>query len=206
MTTTTDEQNQTAIIEYWLGDAQRDPECMAARGQLWYAGDVKVDEEIKRKFGELYELACEERITHWGTRSHGSLALVILLDQFSRNFHRGSSKAFAQDQLARAIAKRAISTQQNLELSIIGQLFLIHPLHHSENLVDQEQAVAYVEQLHSGASPEWRKPIQGFLNYCVEHRDVVRRFKRFPHRNAVLSRESTAEEIAYLENAPRYGQ
>lgn len=179
---------------------------MSQRGKFWYSGGTPIDNDIKKKFGGLHQAACEERLTHWGTTSKGSLALVILLDQFSRNIHRGTRGAFEQDPLARAIAKRALRNEQDLELSVPERLFLIHPLHHSENLVDQEQAVAYVQALYDDVPESWREHIKGSLDYFVGHHDVVRRFKRFPHRNEVLGRQSTDEEMSYLENAPRHGQ
>ena len=202
----TDEQRQSAILDFWFGSGDCDPASMSQRGKFWYSGGTSIDEEIKERFGALHKAACDERLTHWGTRSKGSLALVILLDQFSRNIHRGTRDAFEQDPLARAIAKRALRNEQDLELSIPERLFLIHPLHHSENLVDQEQAVAYVHALYANVPEPWREQVKGSLDYFVGHHDVVRRFRRFPHRNEVLGRESTDEEISYLANASRFGQ
>ncbi|WP_338089144.1 DUF924 family protein [Nannocystis pusilla] len=125
----------------------------------------------------------------WGAAPRGALALVILLDQFPRNMFRGTPEAFASDAKAREVANAALDAGHEHALTQEERLFLYLPLEHSEELADQERCVELMRALDE--TPMW-------LDYAVRHRDVIARFGRFPHRNAVLGRESTAEECEFL--------
>jgi uncharacterized protein (DUF924 family) len=125
----------------------------------------------------------------WKDVALPNLALVITLDQFSRQLHRGEAKAFAQDVHALKAAKHAIDEGFDRDMSAVQRLFLYLPFEHSESLADQDRSIGLIEPL---GNAEWTR-------YAREHRDVIARFGRFPHRNATLGRESTPEELAYLE-------
>ncbi len=195
------------INEFWIGEAAYDAQASKTRTKLWYMSTPADDEALRARFGSTLELAAAGELDNWQSTAAGSLALVILLDQFSRNLHRGTAGAFANDPRAQKVTHAAIANGQHLTLSYIGRTFLYHPFHHSEAIEDQDACVALYQALLAAAEPAWHEQLQDFLDYSIEHREVIRQFGRFPHRNEVLGRESTAEEQAYLAGgASRYGQ
>jgi uncharacterized protein (DUF924 family) len=154
----------------------------------WFTRDDAFDAEIREKFLATYEAASVGKLDHWGATAEGALALVIVLDQFPRNMFRGSARTFAADPRARAAANTALKRGYDQDVPDADRGFLFLPFMHSEDLADQERCVA----LYRAASDE-------NLKYAEEHRDIIRRFGRFPHRNALLGRESTVEEQAFLD-------
>jgi uncharacterized protein (DUF924 family) len=154
----------------------------------WFAKDDAFDAEIRGKFLGLYEAAAAGQLDHWSATAEGALALVIVLDQFPRNMFRGSARTFAADARARAAANIALKRGYDQDLPEADRGFLFLPFMHSEDLADQQRCVA----LYRAAGHE-------NLTYAEQHRDIIRRFGRFPHRNAVLGRETTPEEQAFLD-------
>lgn len=194
------------IVDFWLRDAVSDPAAAKARTKVWYGGKSTVDRQIRDQFGETLTLAEKSKLDEWRDSSEGTLALVILLDQFSRNLYRRTGDAFRNDNKALKIAKSAVEQGLDRELSWIGRVFLYHPFHHAESLEAQDQGVELFEEVYREAPPEWAKLLYTFVDYARGHRDIVRRFGRFPHRNQALERANTIEEDEYLETAKRYGQ
>ena len=188
----------TEIIEYWLGSEPDNLVSVAQASNRWYRADADLDAEIRHRFGSAIEQARRGAFRDWERTPDGALALVILLDQFSRNAFRGAPDAFAGDDAARAVAGRAIKRGFDRLLACPGRAFLYHPFEHSEDPGDQERSVRLFEALHADASPTWREFAAGFVPYAHSHRDVIGRFGRFPHRNAILGRTSTPEEEAHL--------
>ena len=191
------------INDYWFG-SELSPAAINEQVKHWYSADL--DDEIRTLFGTDVEAALGERLLHWSEIAAGSLALVVLLDQFTRNIYRKSAQAFAGDPLARAISLRAIASEQLTELRVPEQVLLIHPLHHSEDQRDHAQVLALLKLLKNDAASVWHEFLDETLMWFREHSEVVRRFGRFPHRNDVLRRTSTEEELAYLADAKTYGQ
>ena len=206
MTLKSDTVEQDRILKYWFGNDQDDPDSVKQKQKIWYSGGEEIDKEIKENFGEIYERAANETLLHWADASEGSLALVILLDQFSRNLFRNTSSAFAQDPMARAVAKRAFNLGLDRELSVPGRIFLLHPFHHSEELVDQlfgrDRLRDLIAEGHSG----WNDMLDSSVEWFNHHLDIVARFSRFPHRNAQLGRQSTKAEEEFLEGASGSGK
>lgn len=200
------QQTPQDIIDYWIGDAAFDPTATKGLNKIWYGADPEIDAEITSRFGETLKSIEFGRLLEWGEDASGALALVIVLDQFTRNIYRGKREAFAQDALARAIAVRAIDRGLERTLSIPGRVFLYHPFEHSESVADQDRSVALFAALVDEVPDEWKEFVSGFTGYAHRHRDLIVQFGRFPHRNEVLGRESTDEEKAYLENGSRFGQ
>ncbi|HKI73398.1 MAG TPA: DUF924 family protein [Pseudomonadales bacterium] len=195
------------IIEFWIGPAATDPEESSARARLWYQSTPESDEDLRHRFGDLLNQAEQGELEHWRETANGTLALVILMDQFSRNLYRGTAQAFSNDDHVAAVAEQAVDTGLDQQMSWIGRAFLYHPFEHSERIDRQERSVELFSKLVEDAPGDWKKHLEGFAEYAAEHRNVVKQFGRFPHRNAVLGRESTPEEIAYLDSgARRYGQ
>jgi uncharacterized protein (DUF924 family) len=152
----------------------------------WFKTDAAFDAEFRARFLDLHEAAARGALDRWGATAEGALALVLLLDQFPRNCFRDSPRTFATDARARAVADRAIAAGHDRAVSDALALFFYLPLMHSEHLADQDRSVALCSRL-------------GDAKHAKKHREIVVRFGRFPHRNAVLGRESTPEEREHLE-------
>ena len=194
------------VIAYWLGDTESDPAAAHARNRFWYRATIQIDCAIKDRFEDLHASIRNGRLLHWGEGAEGALAVVIVLDQFSRNMFRGQREAFGQDSLARAITVRALDREFDDQLSVPGKVFLCHPFTHSESPIDQDRAVNTYALMVDRVSDDWKPFVQSFVNHAKGHRDLIQRFGRFPHRNAAMLRQSTTEEESYLRSAPRYGQ
>jgi uncharacterized protein (DUF924 family) len=155
----------------------------------WFKKDESFDDEIRRRFLILHDAAAEGRLTDWETGAEGTLALLILLDQFPRNMFRGSARMFASDPMARAIAAGAIVRGFDAQVLTNMRGFFYLPFMHSENAADQARSVAFYKAIDDADGLKWAE----------EHADIIRRFGRFPHRNAVLGRVTTPEEQAFLD-------
>ena len=168
------------VLDFWFaGDA-------SAFRKVWFEKNAEFDAACSRFAGALRD-AKQGAYDHWTATPRGTLALIILLDQFSRNLHRGSPEAFAADAKALGIARAAIAHGFDQSLRPVERMFLYMPFEHSEDLADQEKGVRLFTPLGEEQ-----------VRHAVGHRDVIRRFGRFPHRNAVLGRISTPEELDYL--------
>ena len=203
-----DQELQDQIVEFWIGEdeVQRDPERLSEFSKRWYNSDEAFDNQIREKFGDLVAKAGLEQLLHWCVEPQGALAHVLLLDQFTRNIYRGTAEAYSFDVLARAIALRAYKRRLDEKLSVIGRVFLYHPFHHSELLADQEFSCRLIQELIDEAPLEWQDLLQSSQTYAESHCETIRQFSRFPHRNNVLGRKSTPEEIDFLKNTSRFGQ
>ncbi len=154
----------------------------------WYAKDDAFDADIREKFLATYEAAAAGKLADWEGNADGALALVVVLDQFPRNIFRGQAQCFATDAAARAVANRALKRGYDLDVPVDQRGFFFLPFMHSEDITDQNRCVAL-----------YREAGDGDLKYALEHQEIVRRFGRFPHRNAALGRATTPEEQAYLD-------
>ncbi len=187
------------ILQYWFGAGSEPWQAESGKSMLWFRGGPAVDAEIARRFGEDLAAAGRGERDAWAATPRGLLALIIVLDQFSRNVFRGSAAAFAQDARAQQWAQHALERGDDRVVRPIERLFLILPFEHAENLAMQERSVALTQQLVDEAPPAQRDMAEGFLRYAIQHRDVIARFGRFPHRNRALGRPTTESEEAYLE-------
>jgi uncharacterized protein (DUF924 family) len=155
----------------------------------WFEHDQAFDAAIRERFATSYEDAAAGRLGAWENSPEGALALVIVLDQFPRNMFRGSARSFAADPLARATAERAIARGFDQQTAMPERVFFYLPSEHSEALADQERAVALIAATGDADQLKWAEL----------HADIIRRFGRFPHRNAVLGRTTTPDEQAFLD-------
>lgn len=167
------------IVDYWR--------AVGPKG--WFTKNPAVDDEIRRRFLGIHEAAAAGRLAAWEADPQGALALLILLDQFPRNMFRGDARTFATDAAAREIARRAILNGFDGAIPDMRTFFYL-PFMHSEDLADQERAIALYKAAGDGDSLKWAE----------RHADIIRRFGRFPHRNAVLGRTTTPEEQAFLDS------
>jgi uncharacterized protein (DUF924 family) len=178
------------ILDFWFADG---PDTFR---QAWFQRDDGFDTEIRRRFSALVVPAREGALDDWAATPEGALALFLVLDQFPRNLFRGSPEAFASDAHALRLARRlVIGGRMDLALPPTQRVFLYLPFEHAEELAAQDQSVALFEGLRD--HPAHAQP-NGTIDYAWRHRAVIARFGRFPHRNAVLGRESTPAELTYL--------
>ena len=186
------------IIAFWLGPAPADFHEASLASRRWYAADDQLDRDIRRKFGDAIARARAGALVDWRETAHGALALVILLDQFTRNAYRGTAAAFSGDAMAREVVAHALNEGLDRTLPILGRALVYHPFEHSEDLKDQQRSVALFSALAAESPSEWREYLDSFLRYARAHLEVIERFGRFPHRNAALGRESTPAEREWL--------
>ncbi|GAP98557.1 DUF924 family protein [Leptolyngbya sp. NIES-2104] len=178
--------NATEVLSFWFGDKLE-------MRKVWFVKNSDFDTEVRSRFLPLYEQAASDQFDGWIDSPESCLALIIVLDQFPRNMFRGTPRSFATDSKALKIAKRAIAQKFDQQVPPIQRFFFYLPLEHSENLDDQNESVRLYEQFRD--SPELKET----YDYAIRHRDVIERFERFPHRNQILDRPSTPEEIEFLK-------
>ena len=196
-----------AIVSFWLGDALNSPEAADARRDWWYRGGPGVDAQIGERFGDLVEQACAGGLAHWQDSSDGALALIVLLDQFTRNMYRHTARAYAGDTHGMQIVNRVIENGLDQELHAVARIWLYHPFHHAESVHEQDRGIALLQDLLVQSEGSWHGYIKRSISGWTRHRDIVAKFGRFPHRNSVLGRESTAAEKDFLgSNSESFGQ
>jgi uncharacterized protein (DUF924 family) len=171
--------NPEVVLNFWF-----DPEVEP----FWFKKNLDFDQTIKQRFLNIYQQAIAGALNHWRNNARGTLALVIVLDQFPRNMFRNTPQAFATDHQAAELTKYALKNNYEKILSTEEQAFLYMPLMHSESQTDQGQCVKLFTQLGK----------EDNLKFALKHQEVINRFGRFPHRNQILSRESTAVEQEFL--------
>ncbi len=172
-------QSALDCLEFWFAP-ENEP--------YWFKKSVDFDQRVAETLGALADAAAQGSLDSWQETPEGSLALVLLLDQAPRNLHRDSGEAYAQDVMARGVARHALHRGQDLAVTADQRLFLYLPFEHSEDLADQYLSVALFGAL----------PNQDLVTWAIAHLELIERYGRFPHRNAVLGRRSTPEEETYL--------
>lgn len=182
------------ILNFWFDDPATANSAYGKERRVWFYKDPAFDQRIRDQFMDVYKQARQGIYTEWMQTHRGALALIVLLDQFSRNMFRGTPRSFEADTQALSVAQSAIAHGYDRALMPVERIFLYLPFEHSENLEHQDQAVALFEALIEIA-PE----LLSSLQYAYRHRDVIARFGRFPHRNGILGRTSTPAEIAFLK-------
>jgi uncharacterized protein (DUF924 family) len=194
------------VLDFWFADGLERGWPSQNMSGLWFRADRSVDQGIEEQFGHLVEAALYSELVDWEARPESRLALILLLDQFTRNIYRGSGQAFAGDHRAVTLVLEGLARGMDRELPWVGRVFFLMPLMHAEDEDLQQRSVQEFESLQAQAPTELAEKIAGNVVFAREHRDIVLRFGRFPHRNRVLGRESTAAEEVFLETGPRYGQ
>lgn len=171
--------NYQTVLDFWFKEIQPGS---------WWVKDISLDSEITNKFMEVHKAARQCELAYWRETPHGRLAEIIILDQFSRNMYRDTAQAFAHDSIALALAQEAITAGADKALNPVEKSFLYMPFMHSESLVIHEEAVLLY--LANG--------IANNVDFELKHKEIIECFGRYPHRNSILNRQSTAEEIEFL--------
>jgi uncharacterized protein (DUF924 family) len=174
------------ILQFWFSDRAR---------PLWFEKDTVFDEDIRARFGPMVHEAQLGAFEDWRASADGTLALLLLLDQFARNLHRGQAKAYLGDARAREIADEAIARGFDKRFPFPDRNFFYLPFEHCETLANQDRYIALLE----GCVREFGEVAAEYLDYGHRHRNIIERFGRFPHRNAALGRETTEEEAEFLK-------
>jgi uncharacterized protein (DUF924 family) len=187
------------ILDHWFGADPDDPTTAERQAALWWGRSEAGDRELAERFGATHEAAASGELDAWAQNPEGRVALVVVLDQLSRNLHRGSPRAFAQDPAAQRLVLEAIERGEDRTRPFFHRVFLYLPLEHSERLVHQDRCCRLFERLRDECAEPLQKPARAYLGFAYQHRDIVARFGRFPHRNATLGRPSSAEELRFLE-------
>jgi len=195
------------VLDFWYSDADLDSPTLDSRMDRWFGSDASLDSEILERFGDLVQCASEGQLDAWAETPEGRLALIILLDQFRRNIFRGQPEAFEHDREALKLCVEGTMAGVHKELSAEQRIFFFMPLQHAESLQIQEKSVNIYNALAQSVSGTLRETFATCAHFAELHRDIIAEFGRFPHRNAILGRENTTDEAAYLSgSAPSFGQ
>lgn len=190
------------ILDYWFGpfDGRTNSVTVANhQSALWWSGQARYDVEIQERFSDVRLEAIEGALDDWLHQARSRLALIILVDQFSRNIFRGTHKSFAFDYLARRWCDDGIAAGHDLELTAIERVFFYLPLEHSEFIEDQKNSIEQFEALKKAVPEEEQGLYDGYLEFAQRHHDIITRFNRFPHRNEIFLRPSTNDELRFLQ-------
>jgi uncharacterized protein (DUF924 family) len=201
------------VLDYWFGADPLAPGEIANRIRLWFGGDdppeirALRDEDMAMRFSVLAREAAAGELDAWAASPHRLLALILLLDQIPRNIYRGTTRAFATDDKALALAYEGMKTGADAGLTPIQRVFLYMPLQHCESPDVQEESVAAFRRLAAESLPQHRAVFDGCLHFAELHQRIVNRFGRFPHRNRVLGRRNSEAEASFLASeAETFGQ
>ena len=192
--------NPQKVIDFWFGKLT-DGFSDAAHRTRWYAFDEAFDRLIEDQYSSALRAARGGELNSWLDDPHGQLAFIVLTDQFSRQIHRGTAQAFATDALALSAAREGITRGTDRELEFNHRAFFYMPFEHSEVLLDQHTGVGLFAQLRDETPPPHRQHSGVSLRHAQQHREIIQRFGRFPHRNALLDRTSTEAEVDFLAQA-----
>jgi len=196
-----------AVLDFWFGRPNRSPSQLAARMSFWFATDAPADlialrdQDLERRFATLLAHAQAGQLDAWADSPRRRLALILLFDQFPRNVYRGTPRAFATDERALSLALDGMQRAADAALGPLERVFFYMPLQHAEYLAAQEESLTAYRRLAAEAPSELQRVITACLKFAERHHELVCRFGRFPHRNAILGRDSTPEEEAFLNEA-----
>ena len=201
-----------SVREFWFGRLPLSADALNRRMPFWFGGPPSEfgrlrDEHIRERFGELLEQAASGALASWADGPRRRLSLILLLDQFPRNMFRGSARAFAYDAQALALTLSGMQSAADAALDVVERMFFYMPLQHAESREVQDESVAAYRRLFTEAPQELREPFAGASRSAQNHRAIIERFGRFPHRNGVLGRENTAAEQEWLrKRGASFGQ
>ena len=191
------------ICSFWFGELDADGRVIVEAQQRWFKKDPQFDSMVRQRFLATYNAAVEGALESWRHEPRGALALILVLDQFSRNMFRGEAQMYSGDDIALSAAKQGLAAGLDAEMGVAERTFFRMPMMHSEALADQDACVASFEGLASEYRNSGRddpaEEVERTLKYALAHRDIVAKWGRFPHRNAILGRTSTPDELAFLD-------
>ena len=188
------------ILQFWFGDYKDFNHYPVDKANTWFQKSTDFDESINKKFGPLVDQAKNSELLDWTTETpYTCLAYILLLDQFTRNIYRNQPQAFAHDELARTAANGAITKGFDKQLPLVCRVFMYLPFEHSEDKNDHPKCIELFQSIIEVAPEDQKERYKGYLSFAQQHKDIIDRFGRYPHRNKILNRVSTTEEIEFLE-------
>lgn len=188
------------VLDFWFGACAADGALDPAKRRMWFSDGRNYDADLRKRFGKLHRRAARGELdAEWAATPRGRIALIVVLDQFSRHIHRGTATAFAQDPAAQRLALAGLEQGADRALIPAQRAFCYLPFEHAEDLELQRLSTRSFERLAKEVAPSWRKEYTSFADYAGHHRDIIERFGRFPHRNRILGRPSTPEEVEFLK-------
>jgi uncharacterized protein (DUF924 family) len=190
--------NSESILDFWFGTNLDDAVVAKEQAELWWSKNRETDEKMPRRFEESVRAATAGELNEWRATARGRLALIILTDQFPRNIYRDTARAFSCDSKALTWCLEGLHSRSDRELRPIERVFFYLPLEHAESREHQAKSVECFTELVASVPMEQRSTFEEYLDFAMRHRDIIDRFGRFPHRNNILGRQSTAEELAFL--------
>ena len=195
------------ILAFWFKEQELSAPQIDRRMDIWFGEDQAFDHEIQEEFAADVDKASAGKLDHWAHESRGRLALILLLDQFRRNIHRGTAQAYEKDKIALKLCVEGAMEKKDKGLTPIQRAFFYMPLQHTESRKVQSKSVALYNKLAEAVSPTYQETFLTIAQFAELHRDIVERFGRFPHRNEVMGRDNTPEENEYLSgDSPDFGQ
>ena len=200
--------NSQALLQFWFDGDPGVYQTYEERLPFWFRGPQSFDQEIQARFESWLPLADSGELSNWEQQPRGALALIILQDQFPRNIYRGTEKAFAFDANALRTATNVVDSGMDRELEVLERVFAYLPFEHSEDIEIQKLSVRkFTELQQSFGDGDFREATANSLEYAQMHYDIIKLFGRFPHRNDILGRESTARELEFMAaGAETFGQ
>ena len=187
------------VLSFWFGRPAANEDELMPRIHRWFRGGPSMDEEVRHRFGPTVEAALRHELDGWAETARGRLALVLLLDQMTRSVYRNDARSYAGDAHAQALSAEAFDHGMDRELCFIERVFLAMPMGHAEDLGLQERVAGMASALATNAPPEYRVMSAMVVEQTLKYLGVIRRFGRFPHRNATLGRDSTPDELEFLK-------
>jgi uncharacterized protein (DUF924 family) len=195
------------ILAFWFKEQALSAPQIDRRMDIWFGEDPVFDEAIKAEFEDDIERASQGQLEYWADEPRGRLALILLIDQFRRNIHRGTAKAFSHDKLALKLCVEGAMEKKDKGLTPIQKVFFYMPLQHAESAKVQAKSVELFNKLAESVSPTYQETFLTVAQFAELHKDIIDQFGRFPHRNQLLGRANTPEEDEYLAgDSPDFGQ
>lgn len=202
-----DQSRIDEILSFWFKEQALSAPQIDRRMDIWFGEDAVFDLDVEKQFADDVNRASKGELDRWAAEPRGRLALIILLDQFRRNIHRNTAKAFSHDKIALKLCVEGAMEKADRSLTPIQRVFFYMPLQHAESPKVQAKSVALFNKLAESVSPTLRETFLTVAQFAELHRDIVDQFGRFPHRNKLLGRANTPEEDEYLAgDSPDFGQ
>ncbi len=187
------------VLRFWFGNTADARSVGKQQSALWWSKDEATDALIKREFELVTIGVANGSLGSWLNSADGVLASVIATDQFPRNIWRGDARSFSYDKVALSIARYAVSRCLDSNMRMIDRVFLYLPFEHSESMADQETSIRLYSQLLDEAVDDEKELFAGYLDFARKHAEIIERFSRYPHRNLILARPSSAEETEFMQ-------
>ena len=186
------------VLEFWFGALQKETDYPEEKACMWFANGADYDEIIRQKFSSLHQRASQNQLLHWQSQPETLLALIIMLDQFSRHIYRNNARSFAQDEMAISLVKQGIEQGFDQALFYIQRKFFYMPLMHAEDLPTQQLSTDMFTRLRNDVPDDLKEVYTKSLSFAQSHYYVIEKFGRFPELNEILGRESTQQELDFL--------